>query len=54
MVAALAERGVRVSIDTRSAQVAKAALAAGTTVVNDVSASEELTMAWKRSAAVEG
>jgi dihydropteroate synthase len=42
VVAALAERGIRVSIDTRHAQVAEAAVAAGATVVNDVSASEEL------------
>jgi len=34
--------GVRVSIDTRHALVAEAAVAAGAAVVNDVSASEEL------------
>jgi dihydropteroate synthase len=42
VVTALAGDGIRVSIDTRHALVAEAALAAGATVVNDVSASEEL------------
>ena len=42
VVRGLAERGVRVSIDTRRAEVAEAAVAAGASVVNDVSASEEL------------
>jgi dihydropteroate synthase len=37
VVAALADDGIRVSIDTRSAAVAEAALAAGATIVNDVS-----------------
>lgn len=37
VVAALAADGIRVSIDTRSAAVAEAALAAGATIVNDVS-----------------
>lgn len=36
VVAALAERGVRVSIDTRRPEVAREALAAGAVVVNDV------------------
>ena len=36
VVAALAEAGVRVSIDTRRAEVAREALAAGAVVVNDV------------------
>ncbi len=45
VVTALAERGIRVSIDTRHAQVAEAAVAAGATVVNDVSASEDLMAA---------
>jgi len=42
VVSALAADGIRVSIDTRHALVAEAAIAAGATVVNDVSASEEL------------
>ena len=42
VVSALAAAGVRVSIDTRHAAVASAAVAVGATVVNDVSASEEL------------
>jgi dihydropteroate synthase len=37
VVEALARDGVRVSIDTTKAQVAEAALAAGATIVNDVS-----------------
>ncbi len=42
VVAALAADGVRVSIDTRHALVAEAAVAAGAAIVNDVSASEDL------------
>jgi len=42
VVAALAADGIRVSIDTRHAEVAEAALAAGATIVNDVSADEDL------------
>ncbi len=42
VVSALAADGVRVSIDTRHPEVAEAALAAGATIVNDVSAAEEL------------
>ncbi len=42
VVVALVAEGVRVSIDTRHALVAEAAVAAGAGVVNDVSASEEL------------
>lgn len=42
VVGALAADGIRVSIDTRHADVAAAALAAGATIVNDVSAAEEL------------
>ena len=42
VVSALADKGVRISIDTRCAEVAEAAVAAGATLVNDVSASEEL------------
>ena len=42
VVAGLVAEGVRVSIDTRHAPVAEAAVAAGASVVNDVSASEEL------------
>jgi len=42
VVAALVAEGVRVSIDTRHTAVAEAAVAAGATIVNDVSASEEL------------
>ena len=42
VVAALASDGIRVSIDTRHALVAEAAVAAGAGIVNDVSASEEL------------
>ncbi len=38
IVAALAERGLRVSIDTRRATVIAAAIAAGATVINDVNA----------------
>ena len=40
VVAALAADGIRVSIDTRHAEVAEAAVAAGATIVNDVSAGE--------------
>jgi dihydropteroate synthase len=39
VVGALAERGVTVSVDTRHAEVADAALDAGATILNDVSAS---------------
>ena len=42
VVTALAADGIRVSIDTRHAAVAEAAVAAGATIVNDVSSSEEL------------
>lgn len=42
VVTALAADGIRVSIDTRHATVAEAAVAAGATIVNDVSSSEEL------------
>ncbi|MEO5679799.1 MAG: dihydropteroate synthase [Acidimicrobiales bacterium] len=42
VVSALAADGTRVSIDTRHAEVADAALAAGATIVNDVSAAEAL------------
>ncbi len=42
VVSALTAEGVRVSIDTRHVTVAEAAVAAGASVVNDVSASEEL------------
>ncbi len=42
VVTALAGHGIRVSIDTRHAEVADAALAAGATIVNDVSAAPEL------------
>ena len=42
VVTALASDGIRVSIDTRHALVAEAAVAAGARIVNDVSASEEL------------
>ncbi len=42
VVSALAADGIRVSIDTRHAEVAEAAVAAGATIVNDVSAAEEL------------
>src|SRR3546814_19647975 len=38
VVAALAKGGVAVSIDTRKAAVMEAALAAGATLVNDISA----------------
>src|SRR5688500_2139160 len=47
VVEALSARG-RVSIDTRHAGVAEAAVAAGATLVNDVSASPEL---WRVAAA---
>ena len=51
VVEELAAAGVRVSIDTRNAPVARAAVAAGATMVNDVSASlggvaAELGVAW--------
>jgi dihydropteroate synthase len=51
VVEALADAGLRVSIDTRKASVARAAVAAGATLVNDVSASlgevaAELGVAW--------
>ena len=42
VVSALTGDGIRVSIDTRHAEVAEAALAAGATIVNDVSAADEL------------
>ena len=42
VVAALAEDGIRVSIDTRHVEVAEAAVAAGASIVNDVSAADEL------------
>ena len=45
VVSALAGDGIRVSIDTRHAEVAEAALAAGATIVNDVSAADELMAA---------
>lgn len=51
VVEALAAQGVRVSIDTRHAAVARAAVAAGATLINDVGASlgdvaAELGVAW--------
>ena len=51
VVEALAAQGVRVSIDTRKAGVARAAVAAGATLVNDVSSSlgdvaADLGVAW--------
>jgi len=42
VVSGLVAEGVRVSIDTRHVLVADAAVAAGATLVNDVSASDEL------------
>jgi dihydropteroate synthase len=42
VVSALASDGIRVSIDTRHVEVAEAAVAAGASIVNDVSASEDL------------
>ena len=42
VVSALADDGVRLSIDTRHAEVAEAAVAAGATIVNDVSAGDDL------------
>ncbi|MEJ7764047.1 MAG: dihydropteroate synthase [Acidimicrobiales bacterium] len=42
VVRALTGEGIRVSIDSRHAEVAEAALAAGASIVNDVSASDEL------------
>lgn len=41
LAAELAGRGVEVSVDTRKAEVARAAVAAGATIINDVSASLE-------------
>lgn len=51
VVEAVADLGVRVSVDTRRAEVARAAVAAGATLVNDVSASlwpvaAELGVGW--------
>jgi dihydropteroate synthase len=51
VVEALAAEGVAVSIDTRNAEVARAAVAAGATLVNDVSSSlgdvaADLGVAW--------
>jgi dihydropteroate synthase len=51
VVEALAAEGLRVSIDTRKATVARAAVAAGATLLNDVSAelgpvAAELGVAW--------
>src|SRR5688572_4462216 len=51
VVEALAAEGLRVSIDTRKASVARAAVAAGATLLNDVGASlgsvaAELGVAW--------
>lgn len=45
VVRGLAERGVRVSIDTSKAQVARAAIRAGARIVNDVSALADPDMA---------
>ena len=42
VVGTLAADGIRVSIDTRHAEVAEEAVAAGATIVNDISAAEEL------------
>ena len=42
VVSALAADGIAVSIDTRHAEVAEAAVAAGATIVNDVSAGDDL------------
>jgi len=42
VVSALAADGIGVSIDTRHAEVAEAAVAAGATIVNDVSAGDDL------------
>jgi dihydropteroate synthase len=39
VIEALAEEGVRISVDTRKASVAEAAVAAGASIINDVSAS---------------
>lgn len=44
VVRALAERGLCVSVDTRHAPVARAALAAGASIVNDVSGFEDPEM----------
>jgi dihydropteroate synthase len=56
VVAGLAERGLAVSIDTRSATVMRAALAAGAAIINDVSAlahdPESLDVAAASDAAV--
>ena len=51
VIEGLAARGLRVSIDTRKAAVARAAVAAGATLLNDVGASHggvaaELGVAW--------
>ena len=51
VVEALADAGIRVSIDTRKAPVARAAVAAGATLLNDVGASlgsvaADLGVAW--------
>jgi dihydropteroate synthase len=51
VIEALAAEGLRVSIDTRSEPVARAAVAAGATLINDVSASlgavaADLGVAW--------
>ena len=51
VVEALADEGIAVSIDTRTAEVAHAAVAAGATLINDVSSSlgqvaAELGVAW--------
>ena len=51
VVEALADEGVAVSIDTRKAEVARAAVVAGATLINDVSASlgsvaAELGVGW--------
>ena len=51
VIEALAEEGIAVSIDTRKAEVAHAAVAAGATLINDVSSSlghvaAELGVAW--------
>lgn len=44
VVRALAERGIRVSIDTRHAEVAHAAVAAGACVINDVAGFRDAAM----------
>ena len=55
VVEALADEGIAVSIDTRTAEVAHAAVAAGATLINDVSSSlgQVAAECWREAAEAE-